>query len=111
MRSTEIPSPAVPLSDGFVSLRSRRASDLDAISDASFDPGTRHWLTDPPMDAEARVASMERVAEAFRTGRSAPLVIAYHESNEPIGLIIWRRSPTLSFPHIAARGSRPAQCA
>jgi RimJ/RimL family protein N-acetyltransferase len=87
MRSTEIPSPAVPLSDGTVSLRSRRASDLDAISDASFDPETRHWLTDPPMDAEARVASMERVAEAFRTGQSAPLVIADHESNEPIGLI------------------------
>jgi RimJ/RimL family protein N-acetyltransferase len=87
MRSTEILSPAVPLSDGIVSLRSRRASDLDAISDASFDPETRQWLTDPPMDAEARVASMERVAEAFRTGRSAPLVIADHESDEPIGLI------------------------
>jgi RimJ/RimL family protein N-acetyltransferase len=87
MRSTEIPSPAVPLSDGTVSPWSRRASDLDAISDASFDPETRHWLTDPPMGAEARVASMERVAEAFRTGQSAPLVIADHESNEPIGLI------------------------
>jgi RimJ/RimL family protein N-acetyltransferase len=39
------------------------------------------------MDAAAREASMERVAEAFRTGQSAPLVIADRESNEPIGLI------------------------
>jgi RimJ/RimL family protein N-acetyltransferase len=30
---------------------------------------------------------MARVTEAFRTGRSAPLVIADHETDEPIGLI------------------------
>lgn len=30
---------------------------------------------------------MERVAEAFLTGQSAPLVIADRESDEPIGLI------------------------
>jgi RimJ/RimL family protein N-acetyltransferase len=87
MRSTAIPFPAVPLSDGIVSLRCRLASDLDVISDASYDPETRRWLTDPPMDAQARAASLERVAEAFQTGRSAPLVIADHEDNEPIGLI------------------------
>jgi len=87
MRSTAIPGPAVPLSDGIVSLRRRRAADLDAISDASYDSETRRWLTDPPMDAEARAASMERAAEAFLSGRAAPLVIAEPESNEPIGLI------------------------
>lgn len=87
MRSTAIPVPAGPLSDGTVSLRGRRACDLDAISAASHDPETQRWLTDPPMDAEARAASMERVAEAFRTGRSAPLVIADHENDAPIGLI------------------------
>lgn len=87
MRSTGIPLLAGPLSDGVVSLRCRRASDLDAISDASFDPETRRWLTDPPMDAEARAASMERVAEAFATGRSAPLMIADHGTDEPAGLI------------------------
>lgn len=87
MRSTAIPSLAGPLSDGIVLLRCRRACDLDAISAASYDPETRRWLTDPPMDAQARAASMQRVAEAFRTGRSAPLVIADGENNEPIGLI------------------------
>lgn len=87
MRTTAIPSLAVPLSDGVVSLRCRRAGDLDAISAASHDPQTRRWLTDPPMDAAARAASMERVTEAFRSGRSAPLVIADDENNEPIGLI------------------------
>jgi RimJ/RimL family protein N-acetyltransferase len=39
------------------------------------------------MDDEARAASMERVAEAFRTGRSAPLVIADWMTDQPVGLI------------------------
>jgi RimJ/RimL family protein N-acetyltransferase len=92
MRSTPISPPAVPLTDGTVSLRYRQVSDLDAIFTASHDPQTRRWLTDPPtdaeaMDAEARAASMARVAEAFAAGRSAPLVIADGTTDEPIGLI------------------------
>ena len=87
MRSTAIKPPAVPLTDGTVSLRYRRASDLDAIGAASFDPETSRWLADAPMDAEARAASMARVAKAFRTGRSAPLVIADSATDQPIGLI------------------------
>lgn len=87
MRSTAIRPPAVPLTDGTVSLRYRRASDLDAIGTASLDPETRRWLDDPPMDAGARAASMARVAEAFRTGRSAPLMIADSSTDQPIGLI------------------------
>ena len=79
--------PAVPLTDGTVCLRYRRVSDLDAICAASYDPETRRWLTDPPMDDEARAASMARTAEAFRGGRSAPLVIADRTANQPIGLI------------------------
>jgi len=86
VRSTPIPPP-VPLTDGTVSLRYRRASDLDAISAASHDAEARRWLTDPPMDAEARAASLERVAEAFRSGRSAPLVIADSVTDQPVGLI------------------------
>jgi RimJ/RimL family protein N-acetyltransferase len=39
------------------------------------------------MDAEARATSLARVAEAFRTGRSAPLVIADSATDQPIGLI------------------------
>ena len=86
-RWTAIQPPAVPLTDGVVSLRYRRAADLDAICAASHDPETRRWLSDPPMDDEARAASMERVAEAFRTGRSAPLVIADWATDQPVGLI------------------------
>jgi RimJ/RimL family protein N-acetyltransferase len=87
MRSKAIPVPDGSLSDGTVSLRFRRASDLDAIAVASYDHDTRRWLTDPPMDEEARAASMARVAEAFATGGSAPLMIADHRTSEPIGLI------------------------
>jgi RimJ/RimL family protein N-acetyltransferase len=87
VRSTAIRPPAVPLTDGTVSLRYRQASDLDAICAASHDPETRRWLVDPPMDAEARAASMARVAEAFRTGHSAPFVIADSATDQPIGLI------------------------
>jgi RimJ/RimL family protein N-acetyltransferase len=79
--------PAAPLTDGTICLRYRRASDLDAICAASHDPATQRWLVDPPMDAESRAASMARVAEEFRTGRSAPLVIADSATDQPIGLI------------------------
>jgi len=77
----------VPLTDGTVSLRYRRVADLDAISAASEDPDTRRWLNDPPMDAAARAASMDRVAEAFQSGRAAPLVVADSTTDEPVGLI------------------------
>jgi RimJ/RimL family protein N-acetyltransferase len=87
MRSTAVRPPAVPLTDGTVSLRYRQASDLDVICAASYDAETRRWLTDPPMDAGARAASMARVAEAFSSGRSAPLVIADSATDEPVGLI------------------------
>ena len=87
MRSTAIRPPEVPLTDGTISLRYRLDSDLDAISVASHDPVSQRWLTDPPMDAEARAASMARVAEAFAAGRAAPLVIADSATNQPIGLI------------------------
>jgi len=91
MHSTPIKPPAVPLTDGIVSLRPRQLSDLDAISDASRDPEAQRWLTDPPaigpMDAGARAASMARAAQAYATGRSAPLVIADAPADQPIGLI------------------------
>jgi hypothetical protein len=68
-RMRDIQPPAAPLTDGTVCLRYRRVSDLDAIAAASYDPETRRWLTDPPVDDEARAASMARVAEAFRSGQ------------------------------------------
>jgi hypothetical protein len=113
MRSTSIPFPVIPLSGGTVSPRCRRTSDFGAISDASYDYATRRWLADPPTGEETLAASMARVAEAFATGRSAPLVIADHRTSEPIGLItcnsamtMWRQLPTLPFPRIAAGASR-----
>jgi RimJ/RimL family protein N-acetyltransferase len=82
-----IQPPAAPLTDGTVCLRYRRVCDLDAIAAASYDAETRRWLTDPPVEDEARAASMARVAEAFRSGRSAPLVIADGTTDQPVGLI------------------------
>jgi RimJ/RimL family protein N-acetyltransferase len=87
VRSTPIPPPAGPLTDGTVCLRYRQATDLDAIRAASHDPETRRWLNDPPMDDEARAASMARVADAFQSGRAAPLVIADQGTDQPVGLI------------------------
>lgn len=87
MRSTPVPLPPVPLADGTVCLRYRQVADLDAIRAASHDPDTRRWLNDPPMDDEARAASMARVADAFQSGRAAPLVIADQATGQAIGLI------------------------
>lgn len=87
MRSTPIPPPSVPLTDGAVCLRYRQVADLDAIRAASHDPETQRWLSDPPMDDEAIAASMARVADAFQSGRAAPLVIADQATSQAIGLI------------------------
>jgi RimJ/RimL family protein N-acetyltransferase len=104
----------VPLTDGTVSLRYRRASDLDAISAASHDGAARRWPTDPPMDAGARAASLERVGEAFRSGRSAPLVIAESATDQPVGLINLQfrddRVPAIAysvFPGYRGKGAAP----
>ncbi len=86
-RSTPIEPPAGPLSDGLVRLRLRQASDLDAIAAGSHDAETRRWLTDPPMDDEARRTSLERVEAAWHSGRASPLVIADATTDEPVGII------------------------
>lgn len=87
VRSTPISPPSVPLSDGAVVLRLRRVSDLDAISAASYDPETRRWLDDTPMDEAARSSSMTRVEEAWRSGQAAPLVVADAGTDAPVGII------------------------
>ena len=68
-------------------VRLRKEPDVAAIAAASHDPETRRWLTDGPMDDEARRTSMARVEEAWRSGKSAPLVIADAGTDEPVGLI------------------------
>jgi RimJ/RimL family protein N-acetyltransferase len=87
VRSTPIEPPARRLTDGTVSLRLRRVSDLDAIAAASHDPETRRWLDDEPMDGEARRTSLARAEEAWRSGRGAPLVVADAVTDEPVGII------------------------
>ncbi|MCY0947357.1 GNAT family N-acetyltransferase [Streptomyces antarcticus] len=86
-RSLPVPPPTSVLSDGVVVVRLRRASDLDAIAEASHDPETRRWLDDTPMDGEARGASMARVEEAWRSGRAAPLVVADAVTDAPVGIV------------------------
>jgi RimJ/RimL family protein N-acetyltransferase len=87
VRSRPVEPPAAPLTDGVVTVRLRRVSDVDAIAAASRDPDTRRWLDDEPMDDEARRTSVARVEQAWASGRAAPLVIADAESDEPIGLV------------------------
>jgi RimJ/RimL family protein N-acetyltransferase len=86
-RSTPIKPLVAPLADGVVAVRLRRASDLDDIAAASYDPETRRWLDDPPMDAEVRRTSMVRGEEAWRNGQAAPLTIADAVTDEPVGII------------------------
>ena len=86
-RSGPIEPPTGPLTDGQITVRVRRPDDVDAIAAASHDPETRRWLDDPPMDADARRTSLERVQEAWRSGRAAPLVIADALSDRPVGIV------------------------
>jgi RimJ/RimL family protein N-acetyltransferase len=44
-------------------------------------------MLDPPLDEAASASSLDRVAEAFRSGTAAPLVIADAKTDEPVGLI------------------------
>lgn len=68
-------------------VRLRRESDLDAIAAASHDQDTRRWLDDRPLDEAARSTSLARIKEAWRSGKSAPLVIATAATDEPVGLV------------------------
>jgi RimJ/RimL family protein N-acetyltransferase len=95
-----------------VVVRLRKESDVAAIAAASHDPETRRWLTDRPMDDEARRTSLARVEEAWRRGKSAPLVIADAGTDEPVGLINLQfgDSTTVAysvFPAYRGRGIAP----
>ncbi|MFG2502223.1 GNAT family N-acetyltransferase [Streptomyces sp. NPDC048441] len=86
-RSRPIEPLSEPLEDGVVAVRFRRESDLQAIAAASYDPDTRRWLDDAPMDEATRSASMAHTQEAWRTGQATPLVIADATTDEPVGII------------------------
>lgn len=87
MRSSAIPPPDGSRSDGVVRLRIRRDDDVAALARASTDPETQRWLDDPAMDEAAQASTVERAAEALRSGRAAPLVVADAVTDEPVGLV------------------------
>jgi RimJ/RimL family protein N-acetyltransferase len=86
MRSDAVPDPP-ELSDGVIRLRRRGLKDTASIAAASQDSESRRWLTDPPRPDEDPRASLERVDEAFTSGRSAPLVIADALTDDALGLV------------------------
>lgn len=117
-RSRPVPPPATPLSDGVVILRARRPSDVDAVVDASHDAETQRWLEDEPLEAliddADRQAAVDRVEEAWRTGRAAPLIVADAITDEPVGLLNLQfrddRTATIAysvFPAHRGRGIAP----
>ncbi|HEV7203294.1 MAG TPA: GNAT family N-acetyltransferase [Jatrophihabitans sp.] len=87
MRSTAIPPPTAPLTDGVIRVRTRRADDIAAVAEASADPMTQRWLGDGPMDVIERRTSLARAEEALRSGRSAPLLIADAVTDAPLGVV------------------------
>ena len=90
-RSVPARPPHVPLTDGVVTLRTRRESDLASIVAASHDPETDRWLDDDPLvpiaDDVAARAAMARVEDSWQSGRAAPLVVADAVTDEPVGLV------------------------
>lgn len=68
-------------------MRTRRHEDLPSIAEASHDPETRRWLDDEPLSADRRRDSIARAEERWRTGESAPFVIAEAATDAPLGLL------------------------
>nr|QRG35009.1 GNAT family N-acetyltransferase [Micromonospora sp.] len=87
VRIRPIEPPTAPLTDGTVTLRPRRESDLAAMVAASHDPEVRRWLDDEPMDEQARRTGVARAEEAWRSGKAAPFTIADAVTDEPVGSI------------------------
>jgi RimJ/RimL family protein N-acetyltransferase len=113
MRFTPAQPPLLPLSDGVVALRMRRASDFDAIVANHQDPAVLHWLTDRPVPGDSPALSVRRATEQWASGRGAPFVIADNESDRPLGLINLRFENDDAlvaynvFPEARGRGTAP----
>jgi RimJ/RimL family protein N-acetyltransferase len=84
-RSLVPPDP--PLTDGEIILRTRRAEDVPSIAEASHDPETRRWLDEEPLTADRQRDSVARAEERWRSGESAPFVIADAANDAPLGLL------------------------
>jgi RimJ/RimL family protein N-acetyltransferase len=57
------------------------------IAEASHDPETRRWLDDKPLTADRQRDSVARAEEGWRSGESAPFVIADAATDVPLGLL------------------------
>jgi RimJ/RimL family protein N-acetyltransferase len=68
-------------------LRTRRDEDVPSIAEASHDPETRRWLDEQPLTADRQRDSVARAEERWRSGESAPFVIAGAATDAPLGLI------------------------
>jgi RimJ/RimL family protein N-acetyltransferase len=85
-RSSFVP-PDPPLTDGEIVLRPQGADDVPLIAEASHDPETRRWLDDEPLAADRQRDSVARAEEKWRSGESAPFVIADAATDAPLGLL------------------------
>jgi RimJ/RimL family protein N-acetyltransferase len=65
----------------------RREDDVPSIAEASHDPETRRWLDDEPLTADQQRDSVARAEERWRTGKSAPFVIADAATDAPVGIL------------------------
>lgn len=60
---------------------------MPSIAEASHDPETRRWLEEEPLTPERQRDSVARAEERWRTGKSAPFVIADASTDAPLGLL------------------------
>ena len=76
---------AVPLSDGVVTVRKRRADDLPYLAAATDDPEAAKWLDEAP--AGTPPSTPAQIEQIWKSGTAAPMLIADAASDEPAGLI------------------------
>jgi len=65
----------------------RRDEDVPVLAEASHDPETRRWLDDEPLTQDQQRDSVLRAENRWRTGESAPFVIADATTDAPLGLL------------------------
>jgi RimJ/RimL family protein N-acetyltransferase len=65
----------------------RLEEDVPSIAEASHDPETRRWLDDEPLTADRQRDNVARAEDQWRSGKSAPFVIADAETDAPLGIL------------------------
>ena len=75
------------MSDGVIVLRRSEERDVPLIADASDDPQTKKWLDDEPLTADRQRDLVARARERWRSGRSAPFVVAEATTDVALGIV------------------------